>query len=147
MAFLDTIRSATAADATQIVPLLAELGYPSTRDEVVSRLERLRRTDHAVVFVAERQNEIVGIATCHLFDAIHTSPLVAWLTALVVGADQQGGGVGRELVGAVEQWAREKGAVKISLSSGEQRAGAHAFYRRCGYESSGVRLTKVLAAQ
>jgi len=144
MTAVTKIRSPETADASQIATLLAELGYPATSEEVVSRLDRLEKTENALVLIAENETEVVGLVTCHLLATIHATPIVAWLTALVVHANHQGGGVGRELVAAVERWARDNGAVKISVTSGSHRAGAHEFYRRCGYESSGVRLTKAL---
>jgi predicted N-acetyltransferase YhbS len=138
------IRSAKISDADAIVPLLAELGYPASSREVVARLDRLATTENSLVLVAERDNEVVGLVTGHMFASIHTTGPVAWLTTLVVRDDAQALGVGRELVAAVEKWAQRNGAVRISVTSGNHRAGAHKFYERCGYESSGVRLTKVL---
>ena len=138
------IRSPKTSDADAIVPLLAELGYPTTSEEVVSRLDRLAKAESCLVLVAEKDNEVVGLITCHMFASIHSTEPVAWLTTLVVHDETQGIGIGRELVTAVEKWARENGAVRISLTSGNHRHGAHKFYERCGYESSGVRLTKVL---
>jgi predicted N-acetyltransferase YhbS len=144
MAALTLIRSAKISDADAIASLLAVLGYPATSREVVSRLDGLAKTENCLVLVAEIGNEVVGLITAHMFASIHTTEPVAWLTTLVVRDETQGLGVGRELVTAVEKWARENGAVRISLTSGNHRAGAHKFYERCGYESSGVRLTKVL---
>lgn len=42
-------------------------------------------------------------------------------------------GLGRALLEAAEQWAKADGAAGVRLVSGEGRAGAHAFYRSCGY--------------
>ena len=145
MAAVAIIRSATTSDADAIVPLLAELGYPTVSSEVVARLDRLAMTDNCLVLVAERDNEVVGLGTGHMFASIHTTEPVAWLTTLVVRDDRKALGVGRELVGKIEKWARQNGAVRISVTSGNHRVGAHKFYERCGYESTGVRLTKVLA--
>ncbi len=144
MAALTRIRSATMSDASQIAPLLGELGYPATSEEVFLRLDRLEKTGNCLVLVAERANEVVGLVTGHLFSSIHATETVAWLTTLVVRGSYNGLGVGGELVAAIEKWARQNGAVRISVSSGNHRAGAHKFYQSRGYESSGVRLTKVL---
>jgi GNAT superfamily N-acetyltransferase len=61
----------------------------------------------------------------------------------VVASDVRGRGIGRALVHEAEQWARAKGSPRMSLTSGVQRAEAHEFYKRLGYEQTGVRLTKV----
>ena len=64
--------------------------------------------------------------------------------AIVVDLDDQGQGIGAELVGYAESWARDQGGTRISLTSGNQRAGAHRFYKRLGYAANGVRFVKEL---
>jgi GNAT superfamily N-acetyltransferase len=139
------MRPATAGDAAAIAALLGELGYPSAAADVVVRLERMAAAVGTVALVAERDGRVVGLATGHLIPSIHATPIVAWLTTLVVDARHHGGGVGRQLAEAVEAWARDAGAVRISVTSGLHREGAHAFYEHIGYVRSGVRLTKTLA--
>ena len=138
------IRPATPSDAGDVAELLGVLGYPATAAEVRERLGRMDRLDWAVTLVAELEGRAVGIVTGHVLPSIHSTPPVAWLTTLVVNEALQGRGIGAQLTRAIEGWAREQGAVRLSLTSGLQRAGAHAFYERLGYERTGVRLTKSL---
>ena len=42
-------------------------------------------------------------------------------------------GIGRALLRAAENWAEQTGAAGVRLVSGGERAGAHSFYRSCGY--------------
>jgi GNAT superfamily N-acetyltransferase len=72
---------------------------------------------------------------------------VAWLTTLVVGGSYHRRGVGRYLTEAIESWARQHGAERMSVTSGKHRDGAHTFYERLGYERTGVRLTKRLISE
>ena len=139
------LRAATPADAPAIAALLGELGYPATADDVRQRLGRLATFDAATILVAEVDARVVGVATGHLFPSIHMTPIVAWLTLLVVSGNHHNRGVGRRLATAIEDWARSHGATRISVTSGPHRADAHAFYEHCGYQRSGVRLTKTLA--
>ncbi|MHB1095636.1 MAG: GNAT family N-acetyltransferase [Gemmatimonadaceae bacterium] len=141
---MTAIREASEEDTATIAQLLGQLGYPARADEVNARLVALRRYPHAVAFVAEQQGDVVGVVTCHSFPSIHVSAPVAWLTTLVVDRHHSGQGIGRQLCGAAEVWARERGAQRISVTSGAQRDDAHAFYGRIGYAQTGVRLTKVL---
>ena len=99
-----SIRHATAADAEAVAALLGELGYPSTAGDVVARLARLQDFPAATVCVAEIDGVIAGVVTGHVFPAIHVSPIVAWLTSLVVGSSYQQRGVGRYLTAAIESW-------------------------------------------
>ncbi len=138
------IRSAAAHDAAPIADLLGQLGYPATPEVVLTRLARLAPLHDAVALVAEVEGEVLGVVTGHVFPTIHASSLVAWLTTLVVSNRHQQAGIGTQLTAAVEHWAREHGAVRISVTSGTHRDGAHAFYERIGYEHTGLRLTKAL---
>ena len=57
--------------------------------------------------------------------------------ALVVGSAHRGLGVGRALISAAEDWARERGARNVMLTTHKLRCGAHRFYRSVGYEATG----------
>jgi GNAT superfamily N-acetyltransferase len=62
--------------------------------------------------------------------------------ALVVGSEHRGLGVGRALISMAEDWARQKGAREVMLTTHERRADAHRFYRSVGYEATGYRFYK-----
>src|SRR3990172_3441442 len=55
-----------------------------------------------------------------------------WLQDLVVSKEARGRGIGRLLLDAATEWARERGCTHLQLSSGMGRADAHRFYRREG---------------
>ena len=44
-----------------------------------------------------------------------------------------------------EAWAKRRGAGKIALTSALHRVEAHDFYKRLGYEHTGVRLARELS--
>jgi GNAT superfamily N-acetyltransferase len=135
---------AAASDAPAIAELLAQLGYPAHADDVVARLVHLNDSRAAIALVAEAGGRVVGVVTGHVIRSIHSTPPVAWLTTLVVDSGAQHAGIGQALASAIEAWAGRQGAVRLSVTSGLHRDGAHAFYEHVGYERSGVRLTKVL---
>ena len=115
---------------------------PARSGERTLRLYVALLESGAVAYVAELDGALVGVITGHAMAAIHSTPTVAWLTALVVTKTARGKGVGRRLVERLEQWAVERGAAKISLTSALHRSEAHAFYEGIGYARTGVRLTK-----
>lgn len=116
-----TIRPAHAADADAIARLLTQLGYPT-----------------------ERGGEVVGLATAHILSVLNRPEDVAQLTALVVGENVRASGVGRALASAVEDFARQAGCERLSVTTHEDRAGAQAFYPRVGLELTGRRFGKAL---
>ncbi len=139
------IRTAEVKDSEIIARLVGELGYPAEPREITPRLEALARSDTGIAFVAEIDSRVVGLATGHVFSAIHSTHPVGWLSSLVVSSDAYRQGVGRALVDAAESWVRSRGAVRINLTSALRRTDAHEFYEHLGYLHTGVRLTKELS--
>jgi GNAT superfamily N-acetyltransferase len=137
------IRAPRPDDAPAIASLLTELGYPVRPDEMPARLTALSG-DSTAIWVAELDGEVVALGTGRLFAAINQDAPVAWLTALVVAERVRRRGVGKQLVAIAEDWARQHGASRLTLTSALHRREAHEFYRRLGYDHTGVRLAKQL---
>ena len=137
------IRPAVAGDATVLATLLAHLGYPADAAQVPERLERLRESGDDA-FVALLDTSVVGLATLHSRAVLHSERRVAQLTALVVAPEVRGHGVGRALVLRAEQWARERGAERLVVTTALHRAEAPAFYERLGFAHTGRRYVKQL---
>jgi predicted N-acetyltransferase YhbS len=115
---------------------------------VPDRLSALSNYPNTLALVAADGDEVVGIVTAHVFPALHAAEPVAWLTSMVVSDKQRSRGIGSELIERAEQWAMEKGALKISLTSALHREGAHAFYElKQGYEKTGLRFSKILGEE
>jgi GNAT superfamily N-acetyltransferase len=139
------IRRAEASDAQALSELLTQLGYPSSASEIAGRLDALANFPSAVALVAVNGfGEVVGLVTGHLFPSIHDNQPVAWLTTLVVLDDARGAGIGSSLVKHIEEWATQKGAKRLAVTSGTHREKAHAFYEKREYERTGVRFGKRL---
>lgn len=138
-----SIRSAIPEDAEALSDLLGQLGYPCDAVDIPGRIERMHSRPGTTVLVAEHGGKVVGVVTVHLFQALHSAEPTAWLTTVVVDEMDRGKGVGAALVQYAENWARERGALRISLTSALRREAAHEFYKAHGYEHTGVRLSKV----
>jgi GNAT superfamily N-acetyltransferase len=140
------IRAATAADAPAISALVAQLGYPAPAEVIPARLANISRSDDNVILLAEDNGSVVALMTARVMWVIHHDAPLAWLTALVVLDSARGKGIGSLLLARAEEWARHKGAHKISLSSAMHRIETHGYYDKRGYERSGLRFTKKLDA-
>jgi len=146
MADAVTIRPAVPADAPILSELLAQLGYPASVTDIPQRLQAIADFRTAAAFVAtNRYGEVVGLITAHIIPSIHDNDPVAWLTTLVVLEDARGAGIGSALVRHVEGWAIEKGAKRLSVTSGIQRHSTHEFYEKRDYERTGLRFSKKLS--
>ena len=138
------VRDAKAGDADALARLCAQLGYPSSPEAVLPRLERLVRSG-ARALVATSGGEVIGLATVHLRNTINHEAPLAQLTLLVVDEERRSQGVGRALVDEAEAWARGQGCRRIIVTTALNRTGSHAFYERIGYAHTGRRYGKDFA--
>lgn len=53
-----------------------------------------------------------------------------WVEDLAVDPARRGRGLGRRLLDAAKDWARERGATHLELDSADSRVDAHRFYER-----------------
>jgi N-acetylglutamate synthase-like GNAT family acetyltransferase len=133
------IRPAAPSDAHAIAGLLAELGYPQIVDDVRERVGKLPAPDSAAsdfVWVAARGDDVVGLVSLHVLPMFHESHALGKITSLVVAASARGQNIGRSLLQHAEDRARQQGATRMEVISGNHRSHAHAFYRQLGYAST-----------
>jgi GNAT superfamily N-acetyltransferase len=140
------VRNAMPSDAPAMARLLGELGYPADTGAIPARLTAVESGGGSTFLVVGLEDRVVGLASVAKLAALHVDAPVCYITALVTAPDTRGQGVGRLLVSAAEQWARAQGCIRLSVTSAEHRADAHAFYPRCGLPYTGRRFTKSLTA-
>jgi GNAT superfamily N-acetyltransferase len=138
------IRVARAEDAPALARLVVHLGYPSTPEELPPRLAVVEGQGDAVLVAEDDAGKVIGFSALHLINTLHQRRPLGYITAFVTDPGGQRTGVGRQLLAASEAWARERGCYRLSVTSAEQRAGAHAFYEACGYPQTGRRFGKDL---
>ena len=126
------VRHATPEDAAAIAAVVTELSYPASVADAARRLAGL--TDPAVhgVFVAVDGDRPVGVIHVCVTMTLEHDPR-AEIRALIVEEAARGRGVGAELVGAAERWARERGLDRVRVRSNVKRERARKFYERLGY--------------
>jgi aminoglycoside 6'-N-acetyltransferase len=72
------------------------------------------------------------------------APMPSVDIGLSVAEDWRGRGVGTALMGAAEDWARERGATRMILDLAADNAGAKRLYDRLGYDVHGLLMDKPL---
>ena len=138
------IRPATVADAPALAPLMAELGYPTTAEEMAARLEVLRGRADFATFVAEADGAVAGMVGVTVSPSLYRSDLLGAIVALVVSSEFRGRGIAARLVERGEQWLRDAGTRRATVNPSIHRAEAHRLYERLGYAATGVRFSKAL---
>jgi len=142
------IRRAEPRDAEALVALGRDVGAEPegwlittggwrTAGEERRYLKAIRRWEHAAVFVAEEDARVVGRLSVSR-DQHPASRHVADL-GLMVAADRRGRGIGRALLAAAVEWAREAGVTKLELHVFPWNEPAIRLYERFGFEREGVR--------
>jgi GNAT superfamily N-acetyltransferase len=128
------VRDAVPEDASAIVDLLGELGYPASAAEIPVRLGAVAEVPGRVL-VAEDAGAVIGLASVTRLTLLHRAGPVALLSALVVHARRRGEGVGRALVAVAERQAAAWGCETLELTSRDERHRTHRFYVGLGFES------------
>jgi GNAT superfamily N-acetyltransferase len=133
------IRPARAEDVEQVVAgyewLFAAPGsVPATWDPLRAA-ERLRAAiagEGSEVLVAVVDGAVAGL--CTIYDDIDSVRFGrrAWVEDLAVDPERRSQGIGKALLDAAKQWAREHGASHLELDSADARVDAHRFYEREG---------------
>ena len=139
-----TIRLATQRDTGAIAPLLAQLGYPASPDELGERIERLTERPDGEVLIAELDDQVVGVAAYQLIDVLERPDPQCRITSLVVDDRFRRRGVAYALVHTIEETARDFGCFRLEVTTQPDRADALAFYLASGFEERPRRLIKPL---
>ena len=130
------IRPALLDDAAEVARLTNELGYEASENAILLRLSALAQWPSYFVAVAETSPAILaGWISAERRLILQYGERVE-ISALVVDSTRRRSGIGRSLIGAVEQWATECGIASILVRSRIDRSESHAFYLSAGYARS-----------
>ena len=137
----DTIRlrAATESDAPAIASLLNELGYRVERAEIPARLSAIAQEGGAVLLAVDATGAALGLMSLARHSVLHATGSVAFITALVTASAARRRGVGQRLVSTAKEWAAQHACIRLTVTSAEHRADAHAFYPACGMPYTGRR--------
>ena len=130
---LITFRQAVPGDADRISELCFQLGYEVLNENVLERIQKIIVEDDTALFVAVKDNLIVGWIQISVRSAIETGE-IAEITGLVVDEKVRGQGIGKDLVIKSEDWARVKGFNSIRVRTNIIRTDTHFFYQGIGFE-------------
>jgi ribosomal protein S18 acetylase RimI-like enzyme len=130
------VRRAGVADAPEVARLLhdfnTEFGDPTPGVEALTERTRqlMAEGEITVPLGGERPD---GIALLRLRPSLWTEGLDAYLEELYVAPERRGEGIGRALLEATMDAAREAGAVRIDLGTSVDDTAAIGLYESCGF--------------
>lgn len=138
------IRDMVPDDYKALKPLIDELGYPSTEDEIKERLQNIIIDKNFKTLLAELNGKIVAfIGLLKSYGYEINGPYIR-IMALVVAEEYRNQGIGTQLIKVAEEWAQQNGATIITLNSGLKRMDAHRFYEHMGFRIKGYSFIKEL---
>jgi GNAT superfamily N-acetyltransferase len=129
------VRTATGADAAVVARLLhdfnTEFGWPMPPvEQTAPRLADLIEREQALVLLV---GEELGIAVLRLRESLWSRARVAYLEELYVVPARRGEGLGRALMEATMQAARDAGAETMELGTSTSDVAARGLYESCGF--------------
>ncbi|PRQ00496.1 GNAT family N-acetyltransferase [Enhygromyxa salina] len=121
----------------------------SGRPRTLEYFEALLADPNTLMIGAWVEAELAGYAHAILREVehlgIHVGRRYVLIDNFAVGPRWQRRGVGRALVDAVADWAKQRGATDLELEVWEVNAGAIRFYEEIGFEPQRRRLARSLA--
>ncbi len=91
------------------------------------------KEEHSIVFVAQLEDELVGMCCLNLYGFDSEKGTVLWLREIAVSPKHQGKGIGRAMLTHAINWGIEQGAKRSFLACDVDNTHAIALYERFGY--------------
>lgn len=146
-----SVRPATLSDEDAVLALMEELfespgGRPQdyTRERARDGVRYCLERPQADILLAVDGSVIAGLATVYVdFPSIRFGDR-CYLEDLVVASTRRSEGIGRLLLDAATDWAREHGCSHLQLHSGLGRKEAHRFYLANGMAQDSFVFTRAI---
>ncbi|MET0091838.1 MAG: GNAT family N-acetyltransferase [Candidatus Thiodiazotropha sp.] len=132
------IRTAQVSDIDGMIRLLSQL-FALERDFDVdperqrTGLELLLASDGAQIFIATITDRVVAMATVQRVISTAEGGPVAWVEDVVVDESCRAQGIGRALLGHLQDWCAASNISRLQLVADRDNRPALDFYRRQGW--------------
>lgn len=125
-------------DITQLTGLMNQwddLPHELSIDYIVNKLQKISTMKNSIVLVAEdNESNLAGYAFLTEVVFLGMEPFIE-LQSILVNRVHRRQGIGKALMNASEEWARNNGFHEIVLSSRIHLNNAHKFYEGLGYKT------------
>jgi len=138
-----------SADAPSLFRMPDRDGYVEWLEEDLARVHG----DDELDIVAVVDGEIVGHVEARVLEpidsarwqqAVEHGERRVFVNALAVAAPWRRHGAGRALMGAIESWARDRGATRVQLDTWVDSPLSVPFYESLGYERRAIKFERLL---
>ncbi|MGD8562032.1 MAG: GNAT family N-acetyltransferase [Desulfarculaceae bacterium] len=137
------VRPAESGDLSMMTALLEELfsiepEFGVDAEKQRRGLEQLLASGRACLLAAEAGGRVVGMVSGQMVISTAEGGLSLWAEDLVVEPAWRGRGVGRMLMQALEDWARQKGVTRLQLLADQNNRRGVEFHRHLGWRPTGM---------
>jgi len=140
------IRKAVREDLPQIFALYQELqpDDPPTNEGMATAVWDKALDSGVTYFVAEIGGDVV--ATCYIAiipNITRGCSPIGFIENIVTSASYRRIGIGKKLLKATVEYAKEQGCYKATLQSNSKRSEAHEFYKAVGFDGNSKRAFEI----
>ncbi|KIL49172.1 GNAT family N-acetyltransferase [Jeotgalibacillus campisalis] len=125
------IKEITRPQWKDAYPLMNQLRTHLTEKEYMSIMEAAVQENQYQLFGIWENNRLKALVGFMPMTTFYYGRFI-WICDLITDSQERSKGYGIDLLGFVEQYAKDHGFAKVALSSGLQRHDAHRFYEEKG---------------
>lgn len=135
------IRVAQKTDIPAMANLLSELfaievDFQIDLEKQQRGLALLFDSEQAVIFIAEFENQIIGMCSLQILISTAQGSKVGLIEDVIVTKNHQKQGVGKQLLEAVKSWAIQQGLTRLQLLADKTNQPALDFYRQQDWKTT-----------
>lgn len=113
---------------------MGTLGFENPDESLISAIELALKADsQAHIFVAEKEDVLVGAAFLNVSISIDTGGRYIWLNDLYVDKKHRNQGIAKKLLLHIIYWAEQMGIKGIELETGVNNEATKALYNSLGF--------------
>ena len=131
-------------DIQSVTNLTDQLGYPSSQIDLYQRLKNIHQEPNYHTFVVEYSGQVIAYTGFIQLKTWEFEGDFLRIQVFVVDKSFRGQGIGKLLLKAVEDFAKQHQISRILLNSSnrEERKVAHQFYKNLGFEAKSTGFNK-----
>jgi ribosomal protein S18 acetylase RimI-like enzyme len=140
-----SIRVAQKTDIPAMANLLNELfaievDFQIDLEKQQRGLTLLLESNHAVVFVAELENQIIGMCSLQILISTAQGSKVGLIEDVIITKNHRKQGIGNQLLETLKNWAMQQGLTRLQLLADKNNQNALDFY-----QSNDWKITQLIA--
>lgn len=144
------INDATQKDIPELVQLLVELFSiekdfkPDTTKQTQGLGLLINKPMHGVIKVARNsEGKIIGMVSAQLVISTAQGAASAWVEDMIISENYRAAGLGKALLNAALEWAKEKGATRAQLLVDIENGPAVGYYKHLGWEATQLQARRI----